>query len=36
MTVRKDTVGATIGLFFDHQEADLARAVSDAFDLLIV
>jgi mRNA interferase MazF len=35
-TVRQEAVGATIGLFFDDQEADLARAISDAFDLLIV
>jgi mRNA interferase MazF len=34
-TIRKDAVGATIGLFFDDQEGDLARAVSDAFDLLV-
>ncbi len=33
-TVRKEAVGATIGLLFDDQEADLARAISDAFDLL--
>jgi mRNA interferase MazF len=35
-TIRKDAVGATIGLLFDDQEADLARAISDAFDLVIV
>jgi mRNA interferase MazF len=34
-TVRNDAVGATIGLFFDDQEAELARAIGDAFDLLI-
>ena len=34
-TIRKDAVGAAIGLFFDDQEADLVRAVSDAHDLLI-
>ena len=33
-TVRKDAVGETIGLLFDDQEAQLARAISDAFDLL--
>jgi mRNA interferase MazF len=35
-TIRRDAVGATIGLLFDDQEADLARAISDAFDLVIV
>ena len=35
-TIRKDAVGATIGLLFDDQEADLARAISDGFDLVIV
>jgi mRNA interferase MazF len=34
-TVRTDAVGATIGLFFDDQENELLRAISDAFDLLI-
>jgi hypothetical protein len=34
-TVRKDVVGATIGLVFDDQGTDLARAIIDAFDLLI-
>ena len=33
-TVRQDAVGATLGLLFDDQEIDLARAISDAFDLL--
>jgi len=32
-TVRKEAVGDTIGLLFDDQEADLSRAISDAFDL---
>jgi mRNA interferase MazF len=32
-TVRKDAVQATIGLLFDDQEPELARAISDAFDL---
>lgn len=32
-TVRKAAVGETIGLLFDDQEADLARAIGDAFDL---
>jgi mRNA interferase MazF len=35
-TVRKDALGATIGLLFDDQEADLAHAIGDAFDLLLV
>jgi mRNA interferase MazF len=34
-TVRKDAVHDTIGLLFDDQEPDLARAISDAFDLKI-
>jgi len=34
-TVRKDAVGDTIGLLFDAQEADLARAISDAFELFV-
>jgi mRNA interferase MazF len=33
-TVRSDAVGVTIGLLFDDQEAELARAIGDAFDLL--
>lgn len=33
-TVRKDAVGATIGMLLDDQEADLARAISDAVDLV--
>lgn len=34
-TVRKGAVGDTIGLLFDDQEPELARAISDAFDLQI-
>jgi mRNA interferase MazF len=34
-TVRKEAVGDTIGLLFDDQEADLARAISDAFELFL-
>jgi mRNA interferase MazF len=33
VTVRKEYVGDTIGLLFDDQEPELARAISDAFDL---
>ena len=32
-TVRKEAVGQAIGILFDDQETDLARAISDAFDL---
>lgn len=32
-TVRKEAVGQAIGILFDDQEPDLARAISDAFDL---
>ena len=32
-TVWREAVGDTIGLLFDDQEADLSRAISDAFDL---
>lgn len=32
-TVRKAAVGDTVGLLFDDQEPELARAISDAFDL---
>lgn len=32
-TVRKGTVGDTIGLLFDDQEPALGRAISDAFEL---
>jgi mRNA interferase MazF len=34
-TVRKDAMGETIGLLFDDQEAELARAISDSFELLL-
>lgn len=34
-TVRTEAVGETIGLLFDDQEPELARAISDAFDLRI-
>ena len=34
-TVRKDAVQDTIGLLFDDQEPELARAISDAFALQI-
>jgi mRNA interferase MazF len=34
-TVRKEAVGDTIGLLFDDQEPELARAICDAFDLHI-
>jgi len=34
-TVRREALGATIGLLFDDQEADLAHAIGDAFDLLL-
>lgn len=32
-TIRTGALGATIGLLFDDQEAELARAIGDAFDL---
>ena len=35
-TVRRDAVRDTIGLFFDDQEPDLARAISDAFELVLL
>lgn len=35
VTVRQDAVHDTIGLFFDDQEPELARAINDAFDLFI-
>lgn len=35
MTVRREAIGDTIGLFFDDQEPALARAVSDAFELFL-
>ena len=34
-TVRKEAVGATLGLLFDDQEPALARAISDAFALYL-
>jgi mRNA interferase MazF len=34
-TVRKEAVGPTLGLLFDDQEPELARAIGDAFDLHI-
>lgn len=34
-TIRGDAVYETIGLLFDDQEPDLARAISDAFELFI-
>lgn len=34
-TVPAEAVGKTIGLLFDDQEPELARAIGDAFDLLI-
>ena len=33
VTVRSRAIGNTIGLLFDDQEAELARAISDAFEL---
>jgi mRNA interferase MazF len=36
MTVRRDAVHHTIGLFFDDQEPELARAISDAFELVLL
>ena len=35
-TVRRDAVHDTIGLFFDDQEPELARAISDAFELVLL
>jgi mRNA interferase MazF len=34
-TVRMDAIGKTIGLLFDDQEPELARAISDAFELYL-
>ncbi|MGJ7440543.1 type II toxin-antitoxin system PemK/MazF family toxin [Aquipuribacter sp. MA13-6] len=34
-TVPAEAVGKSIGLLFDDQEPELARAISDAFDLFI-
>lgn len=35
-TVRSDAVHDTIGMFFADQEPELARAISDAFELFIL
>ncbi len=35
-TVPRDAVHHTIGFFFDDQEPDLARAISDAFELVLL
>ena len=35
-TVRRDPVHHTIGLFFEDQEPELARAISDAFELVLL
>jgi mRNA interferase MazF len=34
-TIRREAVGATIGLLFDDQEPALAQAISDAFQLYL-
>jgi mRNA interferase MazF len=34
-TVRAQALGDTIGVLFDDQEPDLARAISDAFDMYL-
>ncbi len=34
-TVPKHSLGRTVGLLFDDQEPELARAISDAFELFI-
>lgn len=34
-TVRREAMGATLGLLFDDQEPALARAISDAFQFYI-
>ncbi len=34
-TVHRDAVHETIGVFFEEQERDLARAISDGFELVI-
>ena len=34
-TVRMSAVGDTVGLLFDDQEPELARAITDAFDLYL-
>lgn len=33
MTIRKTAIGDTIGMLLGDQEAELARAIGDAFDL---
>jgi mRNA interferase MazF len=35
-TVRAEALGRVIGVFFDDQESELARAVSDAFELTLL
>ena len=35
-TVRTSAVGDTLGLLFDDQEPELARAISDAFELALL
>ena len=35
-TVRRGAVYDTVGLFFDDQESELARAISDAFELVLL
>jgi mRNA interferase MazF len=35
-TVHRDAVHGGIGLFFDDQEPELARAISDAFELVLL
>ncbi|PWJ47130.1 mRNA interferase MazF [Quadrisphaera granulorum] len=34
-TIPTEDIGDTIGLLFDDQEPELARAISDAFDLYL-
>ncbi|MEJ5947047.1 type II toxin-antitoxin system PemK/MazF family toxin [Pseudokineococcus basanitobsidens] len=34
-TIPAETVEHSVGLFFDDQEPELARAISDAFDLFL-
>ena len=34
--VRREAVGDTIGVFFEDQEPALARAISDAFELVLL
>jgi mRNA interferase MazF len=35
-TISRDAVHSTIGYFFDDQEPDLLRAISDAFELVVL